>query len=80
MFLWISYLATLCNGINSVKVDILSILNQVLVISSQKLKPALLNPSDLKSLLTKLTTQLVSHSRLSLPQWEGETYGICTSS
>ena len=49
-----SHLATHCNGINSVRIDILLILNQVLVISSQKLKPALLNPLDLKLLLTKL--------------------------
>ena len=64
-----SCLATLCNGINSVKIDILSILDQVSIISSQKLKPVLLYPLDLKSLLTKLETQLVSHPRLALPQW-----------
>ena len=34
MFQLRSHLATLCNGINSVKIDILSILIQVLVISS----------------------------------------------
>ena len=52
--------------------DILSILSQVLVISLQKLKPTLLNPLDLNSLLTKLETQLVSHPRLTLCQWNGE--------
>ena len=59
-------------GIHSVKIDILSILNQVLVISSQKLIPALLNPLDLISLLIKLETQLVSHPRLALSQCNGE--------
>ena len=54
-----SSLATLCNGIHSVKIDILSILNQVLVISPQKLTPALLKPLDLISLLIKSETQLV---------------------
>ena len=73
MFQLRSHLATLCNGINSVKIDIISILNQVLVISSQKCKPALLNPLDLKSLLTKLETQLVPHPRLALPQWDSES-------
>ena len=63
MFQLRSHLVTLHNGINSVKIDILSILNQCLVISSQTLKPVLLNPLDLKSLLTKLETQLVSHPR-----------------
>ena len=72
MFQLRSHLATLHNGINSIKIDILSILNQILVISSQKLKPALLNPLDLKSLLTKLETQQVSHPRFALPQWNGE--------
>ena len=43
-----------------------------LVISSQKLKPALLNPSDLSLLLTKLENQLVSHPRLPLPQWDSK--------
>ena len=43
-----------------------------MVISSQKIKPLLLHPSDLKSLLTKLEIQLVSHPRLVLPQWEDE--------
>ena len=38
----------------------LSILNQVLVISSQKLTSALLNPLDLISLLFKLETQFLS--------------------
>ena len=53
-------------------------MNQVSVISSQKLKPALLNPLYLKSLLTKLETQLVSHPRLALPQWDGKNiWYIC---
>ena len=52
--------------------DILLILNQVSLISSQILKPVLCNPSDLKLLLTKLENQLVQHPRLALPQWEGE--------
>ena len=57
MFQLRSHFGTLlCNGINSAKIDILSILDQVLIISSQKLKPALLNPLDLKSLLTELET------------------------
>ena len=43
-----------------------------MIISSQKLEPELLNPSDLNSLLTKLETQLVSHPRLALPQCKGE--------
>ena len=72
MFQLRSHLATLCKGINSVRIDILLILNHVLVISSQKLKPMILNPPDLKSLLTKLESQLVSHPWLALPQWEGE--------
>ena len=67
-----SCLATLCNGINSVKIDILSILDQVSVISSQKLKLVLLNPFDLKSLLTKLETQLVLYPWLALLQWNSE--------
>ena len=50
MFQLRSHLATLCNGINSVKIDVLSILDQVSVFSSQKLKLALLVPLDLKSL------------------------------
>ena len=72
MFQLKSLLATLCNGTNSVRIDILSFLNQVLVKSSQKTKPALPNPSDLKLLLIKLENQLVSHPELVLPQWEGE--------
>ena len=50
----------------------LSILNQVSVIGSQKLTPALLNPLDLISLVIKLETQLASYPRLALPQWNGE--------
>ena len=72
MFQLRSHLATLCNGIHSIKIDILSILHQVLVISSQKLTSALLNPIDLISLLIELETQLVSHPRLALPQWNSE--------
>ena len=72
MFELTSHLATLCNGINSIRIEILSILNQISVISSQKLKPALLNPLDLKLLLTKPENQLISHPRLALPQLEGE--------
>ena len=72
MFQLRSHLATLCNGINLVKIDILSIMDQVSIISSQKLKLELLNHLDLKSLLTKLETLLVSHSRLALPQWNVE--------
>ena len=69
MFQLRRHLATLRSGINSVRIDILSILNQVLVISSQKLKPTRLNQSDLKLLLTQLKNQLVSHPQLALPNW-----------
>ena len=55
----------------SVRIDILSILDQVSVISSQKLKLTLLNDSDLKLLLANPEDQLVSHPHLTLPQWEG---------
>ena len=72
MFQSRSCLAIVHNGLHSIKIDILSILNQVSVISSQKLTPALLNPKDLISLLIKLETQMVSHLRLTLPQWNGE--------
>ena len=72
MFQLRSHLATLCNGTNSVKIDIILILDQVSIISSQKLQPVLLNPLDLKSLLTKLETWLVSLPRLALPQWNGK--------
>ena len=72
MFQLRSLLVTLPNGIHLVRIDMLSILNHVLVISSQKLTHALLNPLDLISLLIKLETQLVSHPRLALPQWNGE--------
>ena len=67
-----SHIATLCNGINSLKIYILSITSQILVIHSQKLTPAPLNPLDLMSLLTKLETKLVSHPRLTLPTWHNE--------
>ena len=72
MFQLRSHLATLQSGTNSVRIGILSILDQGWVISSQKFKPTLLNPSDLKLLLTQLEGQLVSHSQLAPPQWEGE--------
>ena len=72
MFKLRSHLGTLCNGIHSLKIDTLLILNQVLVISFQKLTPALLNPLDLISLLIKLEAKLVSHPRLALPEWNGE--------
>ena len=70
MFQLSSHLVTLQSGIYSVRIDILPILNQVSIISSQMLKPALLNPADLKLLLTKLENQLVSHPQLALPQLE----------
>ena len=63
---------TLHNGIHSLKIDILSILNQVSVISSQKLISALLNQLDLISLLIKLEAKLISHHRLALHKWHGE--------
>ena len=63
---------TFHNGINSDKIDIPSILDQVSVISSQKLKSALLNPLYIKSLLTKLEIQLALHLRLVLPLWNRE--------
>ena len=66
MFQLGSCLATLCNGINSVRIDIVSILNQVSVISSQKNGTCITK----SILLTKLENQLVSHPRLALPQWE----------
>ena len=72
MFQLRSNLATIHNGINWVKIDILSILDQVSIISSQKLKHVLLNPLDLKSLLTKLETHLALHPQLALPEWNGE--------
>ena len=66
------HLATLHKSVNSDQIDIISFLGQVSIISSQKLKPVLLNFLDLKSLLTKLESQLISHPRLALPQWNGE--------
>ena len=65
-------LVTLHNRIHSLKIDILSILYQVSVMSSQKLTPSLIKPLDLISLLIKLEAKLVSHPRLSLPEWKGE--------
>ena len=56
-----SHLATLQSGINSVRIDIMEILVQLSVVSSQKLKPTLLYSSDLKLLLTRTKDQLVSH-------------------
>ena len=70
MFQLRSHLATCKSGINSVRIDILSILDQVSVICSQKHTPTLLNPLDHKLLLTKLEDQLVSHPHLTLPKWE----------
>ena len=61
-----SHLAVLKGGINTDRKDILSILDHILVIISQKLKPTLLNLSDLKLLLIKLESQLVSHT------WKGK--------
>ena len=58
--------------INSVIIELLSILDQVSVISFQKLKATLLNPADFKLLLTKLEDQLMSHQHLALPQLEGD--------
>ena len=72
MFQLRNHSVTLQGGMNSVRIDLLSILDHVLVISSQKLKPTLLNPSDFKLLLTKLKSQLVLHPQLALPQWKGE--------
>ena len=56
-----NHLATLHNGLNSLRKNVLSIINQVSVICSQKLIPALLSPHDLTSLLTKLESKLISH-------------------
>ena len=72
MFQLRSHLSTLHHGINSVKIDILSILDQVSIISWQKLKPVLCNQLDLKSVLTKLEIQPVLSPRLVLPQWNSE--------
>ena len=72
MFQLRSQLATLQSRINSVKVDILSILDMVSVMSSQKLKPTLLSSTGLKLLLVKLEDQLMSQPHLALPQWQGE--------
>ena len=70
MFQLRSHLVTLHNGIHSE--DMLSILNQVSVISCHKPTTALLDPLNLISLLIKLETQLVSHPRLALLEWNGE--------
>ena len=72
MFKLRGHLGTLHNGICSVRIDILSILNQISIINSQKLTPALLNPLDLISLMIKMETQLMLHLRLALPKWNGE--------
>ena len=66
------HLATPCSWINSVKIDILSILDQVSIISSQNLKLVFLYLLYLKSLLIKLETQLVSQPSSALPQWNDE--------
>ena len=50
----------------------MSITDQISVISSQKLKPTLLNPMDLKHVLAKIEDQQMSHPHLALPQWRGE--------
>ena len=72
MFQLRSQLGTLHNRIHLLKIHILSILNHISVISSQKLTPALLNPLDLISLLIKLEMQLISYPRLALPECNGE--------
>ena len=72
MFQLRSQLTTLQTRIYSFRVDILSILDQVSEISSQKLKPTLLSPSDLKLLLAKLEDQLLLHPHLTLPLWKRE--------
>ena len=61
-----------CNEIHSIRIDILSVLNEVSAISFQNLTPTLLDPLDIISLLIKLETQLVSHSQLALPEWNSE--------
>ena len=71
MFQLRSHLVTLGNGIHLVRIDILSILNQVLVISFQKLTPTLLNLLNIISILIKLEVQLMSHPRLALHEWNG---------
>ena len=63
---------TLWNGFNSLRTSILSIINQVSFIHSQKLTPALLSPIDITFLLIKLETKSVLHHRLALPAWHGE--------
>ena len=72
MFQLRSCLTTLHNGIHCLKIDILSILNQMSVICSQKLTLALLNPLDLTSLIIRLEAKIISHPRLALPEWDGE--------
>ena len=61
MFQLSNHLVTLWGGLNSLRTSILSIINQISVISAEKLTPALLSPLDLTSLLLKLETKLVSH-------------------
>ena len=53
-----SHLGTLHNGINSLKIDSLSIIYQISVLSSQNLTQSLLNPLDLMSLLIKNRNQV----------------------
>ena len=72
MFKLRSHLATPCIRLNSLRISILSVVNQISIISLQKLTPALLSPHDLTSLLIKLEYKLVSHPRLALPSWHGE--------
>ena len=62
MFQLRSHLATLHNGLNSLRISILSIINHISVINSQKLAPVLLSPLDLTSLLIKLETKLLCHT------------------
>ena len=67
-----SYLVSLCDGLTFLSISILSIINQILIRSSQKLAQVLLNPLDLTSLLIKLETKLVSYPRLALHAWHSE--------
>ena len=72
MFQLRNHLVTLWNRLNSPRINILSMIIQILVIISQKLTPALLIPFDLTSLLITLETKLVSHPSLALPAWHSE--------
>ena len=59
MFQLRNCLANLHNGLNSLRIKIFSIVNQVSVISSQKLTPALLKLHDLTSFHIKLEAKLL---------------------